>query len=606
MLKPMLSLEAMIRLHVSYGMYLSPNKEQMIYFSNRSGRFELWQLELATLQSTQISSGQLPATPRTNIVWQKDNITIILGIDNAGDEQHNLWTCNTKTSEWQQLSDNRKSQEIPQKISPDGKTLFFSSTQSGQAQIYAMNLETKTWQQLTDFEAPAFLTAISSDGKFLTFDSNQSTSKRNLDGYIIHTNGSHLEKIWSLKDGAFDRIGDIHPNNTQLAVASDSSFEHRIGLYDLGSRSTTWLSAEQIGTAEYIGKYSPNGTWLLALRDYQAAMQPILYNTSTFEPRVFNIPKGVAYGGEWVSESKVLIAMQTPTRREEFVLYDLETDTYQTVLPADYGNLEPSAFVQPEMIQYPSFDGQMVSAFLYKPRNASPEQQFPAIMDIHGGPTAQFRYTFDPDAQVLADQGYVVLQPNIRGSTGYGVAWRDANLFDWGGKDLEDVAHGAKYLQNQDFVDSNRIAITGGSFGGYMTYMASTKHPNLFKVAIPEIGITDLEQLYKDNLERLPALAYYFRSLMGDPDTNQALWRERSAIHYAHQLSAKMLILHGRNDPRCPLNQAENFVTKLLENGKLQGQDFEIMIFDDGHGTADINAKLRNATAKLEYLSKWL
>ncbi len=605
MSKPRLSLEAMIRLHVSFGMFLSINKQQMVYFSNRSGRFELWLLELSTLQNTQISDGQLPATPRTNVVWQ-DNATIILGLDNAGNEQHNLWSCHLETRVWQQLTDNPKSQEMPQKISPDGQTLFFSSTQSGQSQIYTMNLENKTWQQLTYFEAPAFLTAVSSNGKFITFDSNQSTLKRNLDGYTIQTDGSHLERVWSIRDGAFDRIGDIHPNCSQLAVASDSSGEHRIGLFDLNSRITTWLSPEQIGTAEYIQKFSPNGTWLLALRDYQAAMQPILYHTSTLEPRVLYIPKGVAYGGEWVSETKVLVSLQTPTRREEFVLYDLETDTYQTILAADYGDLEPSDFVQLELINYPSFDGQMVSAFLYKPREASSEQQFPAIMDIHGGPTSQFRYTFDPDAQVLADQGYVVLQPNIRGSTGYGTVWRDANLNDWGGKDLEDVAYGAKYLQRQDFVNPDRIAITGGSFGGYMTYIASTKRPELFKVAIPEIGITDLEQLYKDNLELLPALAYYFRSMMGDPDTNQALWRERSAIHYAQQLSAKMLILHGRNDPRCPLNQAENFVAKLLENGKIEGQDFEIMIFDDGHGTADLNAKIRNWTAKLEYFAKWL
>ncbi len=601
-----LSLETVAKLHISYGTFVSPDKQKMDYFSNSTGQFELWQIEFSSLATTQISNGQLPATPRTNVVWLEDNATIVLGMDNAGNEQHNLWTCNTKTKIWQQLTDNPKSQEMPQKISPDGKTLYYSSTQSGQAQIYALNLEHKTTQQLTDFEAPSFLSAISSDGKFLTFDSNQSSFKRNFDGYTIHTDGSNLEKTWSTKDGAFDRIADIHPNNTLLAVASDASGEHRIGLFDLNSRITQWLSADQIGTAEYAQKFSPKGTWLLATRDYQAAMQPILYNTQTLEARAFKIPKGVANGGEWLSEHQVLIEMQTPTRRKELVLYNLENDTYQIILSADYGNLEPSVFVQPELIQYPSFDGQMVSAFLYKPRAAKANQQFPAIMDIHGGPTSQFRFTFDPEAQILADQGFVVLQPNIRGSTGYGVAWRDANLNDWGGKDLEDVAYGAKYLQNQDFVDSSRIAITGGSFGGYMTYMASTKRPELFKVAIPEIGITDLEQLHTDNQKYLPALAYYFRSMMGDPETNQALWRERSAIHYAHQLTAKMLILHGRNDPRCPLNQAENFIAKLLEHGKVQGHDFEAIIFDDGHGTADINAKIRNWTAKLEYFQKWL
>ncbi len=606
MSKPQLSLEAIAKLHISYGTFVSPNKQHMVYFSNQTGRFELWQLEFSSLKTTQISNGQLPATPRTNIVWLKDNATIILGMDNAGNEQHNLWSCHLESGVWQQLTDSPKTQEMPQEISPTGKTLYYSSTQSGQAQIYAMNLETQTTTQLTDFEAPSFFGAISSDGKFLTFDSNQSSLKRNLDGYTIQTDGSNLEKIWSLKDGAFDLIADVHPNNTQLAVESDASGEPRIGLFDLTSRATQWLSAEKVGIAEYAQKFSPNGTWLMALRDQESALQPILYNTKTLEARVLKISKGVANGSQWLSENLVLIEMQTPTSRKELVLYNLETDTYQIILSADYGNLEKTAFVQPEMIYYPSFDGQMVSAFLYKPRAAAADQKFPAIMDIHGGPTSQFRYSFDPEAQILADQGFVVLQPNIRGSIGYGVAWRDANLNDWGGKDLEDVAYGAKYLQSLEFVDSSRIGITGGSFGGYMTYMASTKRPALFKVAIPEIGMTDLTQLHTDNQTHLPALAYYLRSMMGDPETNQALWRERSAIYYAHQLQAKMLILHGRNDPRCPLNQAENFIAKLLEHGKKQGQDFEVIIFDDGHGTADINAKIRNWKAKLEYFQKWL
>ena len=141
------------------------------------------------------------------------------------------------------------------------------------------------------------------------------------------------------------------------------------------------------------------------------------------------------------------------------------------------------------------------------------------------------------------------MQPNIRGSTGYGVLWRDANIKDWGGGDLEDVAAGAEYLKTLPFVDSQRIGIFGGSFGGFMSFLAVVKKPDLFKVGVPWIGITDLHTLFEEDMEHFK---YYFRQQMGDPEKDYDLWRDRSAVTHADKLRAKLLILHGANDPRCP------------------------------------------------------
>jgi dipeptidyl aminopeptidase/acylaminoacyl peptidase len=153
---------------------------------------------------------------------------------------------------------------------------------------------------------------------------------------------------------------------------------------------------------------------------------------------------------------------------------------------------------------------------------------------------------------------------------------------DWGGGDLDDVVSGADYLKTLGFVEPGRLAIFGGSYGGYMSYMAAVKKPNLFKVAIPWVGITDLLLLYKEDMVHFQ---YYLRQMMGDPQENEALWQERSAITFVDQLKAQLLIVHGVNDPRCPIRQARHFRARMLANGFQEGRDFEYVELDEGHGS---------------------
>jgi dipeptidyl aminopeptidase/acylaminoacyl peptidase len=198
----------------------------------------------------------------------------------------------------------------------------------------------------------------------------------------------------------------------------------------------------------------------------------------------------------------------------------------------------------------------------------------------------------------------VVLAPNIRGSTGYGVEFRDLNRYDWGGGDLEDVAHGAAYLKSLPYVDGARLGVFGGSFGGYMTFMQVVKKPELWKAASAAVGVTDLRLLYDESMEHYK---YYLRLQMGEPDENAELWRDRSAVHFAGRLKAKLQIIHGLNDPRCPITQARVFRDRLLELGYREGKDFEYVEFgDQGHGSADIEHKIKWFTLLADYMARYL
>ena len=148
-----------------------------------------------------------------------------------------------------------------------------------------------------------------------------------------------------------------------------------------------------------------------------------------------------------------------------------------------------SGLTMPEEVHYRSKDGMDIAAILHKPRGFKAGTKYPAVLWIHGGPEGQDTFRFDPWAQYLAQAGYVVLQPNYRGSSGYGEKFRNLNVEDSGGAEMEDVAAGAEYLVKQGLADPKAIAIGGGSHGGTMVGYAVTKYPDLFACAIELFGV---------------------------------------------------------------------------------------------------------------------
>ncbi|MFC4640228.1 S9 family peptidase [Deinococcus hohokamensis] len=443
---------------------------------------------------------------------------------------------------------------------PAGKRLLVNSTRGGMMNVHQYDLTSDgeaAWTALTELPNTTTASRYSPDGAALALTTNESPDLRNTDGYVLSTDASGLRRVFRVREGSQDRVHSWHPDGRRLAVSSDAGGNGRIGLLSLDTGEVQWLTGEQTQIEEYPGEFSPDGQWLSAVRNVDSTMTPVLYDTVTGTERPLRLPLGVAAGTQFaLGGQKLLLQLTTTTTRPELLLYDLDTDTYDVLIAAEYGGLDPADFVPGEYVKYPAGDGADVPAILYRPRDLQPGQKVPALIHVHGGPTAQFFRGFDQYAQFLADRGYVVLAPNIRGSTGYGVSWRDANLKDWGGRDLEDVAAGAAYLRSVEFVDPGRLGIFGGSFGGYMSYLAAVKKPELFKVRVPIIGISDLRQLHEDNSRVMPQLGYYFRSMMGDPEGDAALWADRSAVTHVDKLQAHMLMTHGTNGPRCPVNQA--------------------------------------------------
>lgn len=544
---------------------------------------------------------------------------LIFQRDALGDEQHNILLVEVQTGKVVQLTDTPYAQDFPVELSPDDQWLLFLSDRNGQQNLYKLHLRSQVVVQLTDYSSPVFPSPLllglrrsvtygigcrwSPDGRFIAYAANETANLNNSDIYLCDADGDNKRLVLQITEGSSDRAAAWSPNGRALLMSSDASGWNRVGLLSLEGGQVHWLTEDGVDSSPC--GFSPDGKRVLTTRNQKSVISTVLYDVETGCQTSIQLPAGVTLPvGFYDDGRQLLLDHTTLTGAPELLLYDLKTGKIQPVLLAQYGSIDPGCFVDGEAIAFPSSDGLTVEGFLFKPRNIPQGTRLPALVQIHGGPAHQHFAQFDRLIQVLVDRGYVVLQPNVRGSTGYGTRFRDMNLRDWGGGDLLDVVAARDYLHQQAYVNPDRIGVIGLSYGGFMTFLQMVKQPDLWKIGIARCGITDLFSMY--DMSNGP-FKYWLRMYWGDFQENATLIEDRSAVNFAENLRAKLLITHGVHDARCPVEQARVFRDRLLDLGHVEGEDFEYVEFEDeGHSSYDPAHKIRVLRIMLDFLKRSL
>jgi dipeptidyl aminopeptidase/acylaminoacyl peptidase len=227
----------------------------------------------------------------------------------------------------------------------------------------------------------------------------------------------------------------------------------------------------------------------------------------------------------------------------------------------------------------------------------------PAVVDVHGGPQVRDTWGYNPEAQWLANRGYLCIQVNYRGSTGYGKAFVAAGDREWGGKMHDDLVDAVEYAVSQGWADRSKVAIYGGSYGGYAALVGAAFTPDVFCCAVDVVGPSNLKTL----LETVPPywapmIAQLYRRV-GNPETDAEFLWSRSPLSRARDIRIPLLIAQGANDPRVKQAESEQIVAALTE----AGIDHEYMLFpDEGHGFAKPENRIRFYTAAERFLAKYL
>jgi dipeptidyl aminopeptidase/acylaminoacyl peptidase len=256
------------------------------------------------------------------------------------------------------------------------------------------------------------------------------------------------------------------------------------------------------------------------------------------------------------------------------------------------------ALVPTEVVRWKAPDGLDIEGLLVKPLGYQQGRRYPLILQIHGGPYGQFAYGFNTRAQIMAANGYAVLLPNPRGSTGYGQKFTAANVGDWGGKDYQDLMAGVDELVKSGVADPERLGVMGGSYGGFMTFWVITQ-TNRFKAAIGHAGISDWYSFHGQS--DIPGLMEY--GFGGTPWTAREVYEKWSPVRHADRVKTPLMITHGEQDRRVPIAQAEQYYRALRKRGV---ETVFVRYPREGHGITEPNHQIDLVRRQLEWFDKHL
>jgi dipeptidyl aminopeptidase/acylaminoacyl peptidase len=392
---------------------------------------------------------------------------------------------------------------------------------------------------------------------------------------------------------------DWSRDSRQIAFVSADRGMVDVALYDLATRTIEWLTH---GNREhYVPVWSPHSDRLVYLASCDAGLDLVLHDLK-HGPEVLRILPGIHNQARFTADGASLIfTYGGPAHPSDLWSLRLADRAATQLTDSLSPRIDRSVFVQPTHVWYPGLDpGVRVPALLYWPQPTRSDRLPPAVIYVHGGPTAQQDNDWYPSIQDFVTRGYVVLCPNYRGSTGYGKAFREANRFDLGRGDTNDVAAGADYLVREGLADPKRIAVTGISYGGFMTMTCVTQHPAKWAAGS---ALVPFVNWFTEHASEREDLQYWDDQNMGDPVKDYDRWYANSPIFFIDRITAPIQLIAGGNDVRCPPAEAEQVRDKLIELGR----SVEMHLYaDEGHILRQLDNRADAYRKRAAFIDRYL
>jgi dipeptidyl aminopeptidase/acylaminoacyl peptidase len=330
---------------------------------------------------------------------------------------------------------------------------------------------------------------------------------------------------------------------------------------------------------------SPDGTMLAFIVNADAIDQLHVMDLATNEDLDLPpIPKGVVGGLEFSPDgSKLGLVINTPTGPGDVYSIDLTSGELERWTYSEIGGLNPDSFVDAELIRYPTFDevdgkSRTIPAFYYRPTGDGP---FPVVIDIHGGPEGQERPTFSSTVQYIASElGIAVLAPNVRGSQGYGKSYLQLDNGFKREDSVKDIGSLLDWIETRSELDSNRVVVMGGSYGGYMVLASMVHYNDRLRAGIDYVGISSFVTFLENTQEYRRDLRRVEYGDERDPEMRKHL-EAISPLNSVSKISKPLLVIQGLNDPRVPAGESEQIVEAVRQNG---GTVWYLLAKDEGHG----------------------
>jgi dipeptidyl aminopeptidase/acylaminoacyl peptidase len=524
------------------------------------------------------------------------------------------------------------------RFTPNGRYLFLGRDHDGDENVQILRAS-PTGEGLVDLTnrttAKYMFGAISRDSRWIAYASNE-RSAGDFDVYVRPVEGGEPRRLFEA-ERHFEAL-DFSPDARQLVVSNEhSSFDNDLYLVDVATGARTLLTRHTGDVRYQFARFTRDGRALVLASDLgrefmNLAVMALPSGNLTFaiddghdvdaialspagnalalavnvdgwtEVRLYDpadplhprplppvqLPRVVVTSMEFSADGRTLVlAAGRASLPDEIFRIDVATGRAERVTQSDHAGIDEDDLVEPVLERVRSFDGTEVPVFLYRPRDLAPGERAPVVVMVHGGPEAQAVPRFNPVIQFLLGHGYMVAEPNVRGSTGYGKRYAHLDDVEHREDSVRDLAEVNRWLRTRPDVDPDRLAVMGGSYGGYMTLAAITLYPELWAAACDIVGIAN----FRTFLERTAAYRRHLREAeYGTLARDGALLDRISPLHRVDRIRTPLFVIHGANDPRVPVHEAEQIVQAL----RARNQRVEYLRFEnEGHGVTRRENKIR-------------
>ncbi len=548
--------------------------DTLIILDDRSGVPQVSRLHAVTGEITTVTTfGE-----RVLSMLGSPSGSVVFGMDTGGDERQQVWHLDGVTDVPRRMTDRPDAMHEPGALSRDGEMVLIKSNARDEAtfDIVGLDLATGTTEIWFESAGTAAAVALSADKRRALFI--RANTNLDADLWLIDRSTGEFTNLTAHEGEAWLTAAAFTPDEQSVVYLSNDDVEFlRLVQQDLttGERRTL---LEVDGHDVEAFRVSPDGRYLAAAINENGWSRVELHSLVDRRGPITlgELPRGTVDRFTWSPDgSKVAFGFSTAEDPSSIVVASVSGE-FMTI-SAESPDLRPRT-ADPELISFRTFDDRQIPGFLLKPEGEGP---FPVLVEIHGGPESQRRLQYSsaiPTDQFIQSLGIAVLTLNVRGSTGYGKSYSHLDDKDLRLDSVKDVEAAVAWLRTRDDIIPDRIAVMGQSYGGFMTLASITFHPDLWTAAVDVVGIANFVSF----LERTGPWRRKHRSEeYGFLEHDRELLERISPLNHVDRIKVPLFVIHGRNDPRVPLFEAEQIVAALEE----RGQEVHLRVFDDeGHG----------------------
>jgi len=550
----------------------------LIISSNETGIFNVYQIDIASGEKTQITFSDKESFFGIDEVPNSSNI--LYSADKGGNENNHIYLLD-KDGNSTDLTPGDEVKTGFNGWSEDKKHMLYMSNKRDPRFFDMYKMDLSNWDSKMIYQNDEGLNIgdVSHNEKIYSISKSITTSENKLFLLFNETGekieistepGTYSGSGFSKDDAFFFYTTDIGKEFTYLVKYEIATGASEVIFQDSWDVMYSYLSENE--TYRVIGVNEDGKTTLIIL------------DNKTNEKVDFPAIADGDIKGVNISESEKLMRLVVGSSKSsnDIYMYNFETKTLNRLTNTMSSELDADMLVSAQVVRYKSFDGLDIPAIYYKPLTASADNKTPALVWVHGGPGGQSRVGYFGLIQYLVNHGYAILAVNNRGSSGYGKTFNKMDDLNHGDKDLKDCIWGKKWLQEQDYIDADKIGIIGGSYGGYMTMAAMAFTPDEFKVGVNIFGVTN----WLRTLKSIPPHWESFREALykelGDPTTaDSTRLYAISPLFHAENIKSPVMVLQGANDPRVLQVESDEIVAAIKKNDV----PVEYVLFpDEGHG----------------------